>query len=291
MNCMLSRFLFSALIPDLIGDARQRFVLSRELVEEAVRAVCCGSAPPEAACSATCVWSRGFRQEISADPEIVRRHQKPGNPFVLDFPSISKERDSLSIGLTLIGSAIQDAEVYIKAIGRLCRGIASGGAVAVDSVDLHDALHSLGTPEMFHGDRLLLISLQDVLDAVPSTRKALLQFHTPLRLFHGGRPVPGFDFPLFFRSLLRRVSSLVAYYCDVELDIDFRAVSRVAGEIACCSSGLSTVSGRGIGGFVGEVLIEGDLQDLLPILRAGELLHAGKGASYGYGSFKLDFPD
>jgi len=41
-----------------------------------------------------------------------------------------------------------------------------------------------------------------------------------------------------------------------------------------------------MGGFVGEVVYEGDIRPYLPLLRAGEVFHAGKGTSFGLGKYE-----
>jgi hypothetical protein len=40
-------------------------------------------------------------------------------------------------------------------------------------------------------------------------------------------------------------------------------------------------------GIVGEGVLTGDLEPFLPYLRLGEYLHAGKGASWGFGRVEI----
>ena len=42
-----------------------------------------------------------------------------------------------------------------------------------------------------------------------------------------------------------------------------------------------------LGGFVGEMEIEGDLEPLVPLLRTAEILHLGKGATFGLGRMEI----
>ena len=42
-----------------------------------------------------------------------------------------------------------------------------------------------------------------------------------------------------------------------------------------------------LGGFLGTLAIEGDLAPLWPLLRTAEVLHVGKGATFGLGKLEL----
>jgi CRISPR/Cas system endoribonuclease Cas6 (RAMP superfamily) len=42
------------------------------------------------------------------------------------------------------------------------------------------------------------------------------------------------------------------------------------------------------GGFVGDATFEGDLAEFLPALRLGELVHVGKGTTFGLGKYRLE---
>jgi hypothetical protein len=43
-----------------------------------------------------------------------------------------------------------------------------------------------------------------------------------------------------------------------------------------------------MGGFVGTVEIAGDLAPFLPLLRSAEVLHVGKGATFGLGRIAVE---
>ncbi len=43
-----------------------------------------------------------------------------------------------------------------------------------------------------------------------------------------------------------------------------------------------------IGGFVGGITFEGNLTPFLPLLKAGETMHVGKGATFGLGRYKME---
>ena len=43
-----------------------------------------------------------------------------------------------------------------------------------------------------------------------------------------------------------------------------------------------------MGGFVGTARFEGELDEFLPFLRLGELVHVGKGSVFGLGFFRVE---
>jgi hypothetical protein len=43
-----------------------------------------------------------------------------------------------------------------------------------------------------------------------------------------------------------------------------------------------------LGGLVGRLTLEGDLAPFAPLLRAAEILHAGKGAVFGLGKVEVE---
>lgn len=42
-----------------------------------------------------------------------------------------------------------------------------------------------------------------------------------------------------------------------------------------------------MGGFVGEIIFEGEIEPFMPLLKAGEILHVGKGTSFGLGKYRI----
>jgi hypothetical protein len=42
-----------------------------------------------------------------------------------------------------------------------------------------------------------------------------------------------------------------------------------------------------LGGIVGEITYTGNLEPFIPLLRAGEILHAGKNTSFGLGRYTI----
>jgi len=102
-----------------------------------------------------------------------------------------------------------------------------------------------------------------------------------------GRELNRFDPVFFIRSLLRRLSSLAAYYGE-GVDTDhFRYLAGLAGEVRLLRQAVvrdTVAQGRGISG---SYELQGPFAELGPLLCLGGLVHLGKGVSYGQGAFDV----
>ncbi|HWI40360.1 MAG TPA: CRISPR system precrRNA processing endoribonuclease RAMP protein Cas6 [Verrucomicrobiae bacterium] len=233
-------------------------------------------------------WEEIFAQAVSADPEEVRRHQKPPLPFVFDLPVLSPSEREARVGLVLVGRGISRLPEFLQAfsnmlaagepvrgslLGVACRGF-SGEETAVSST----------------GEGAVILNGADYLQEPEGVGGLGLTFDTPLKLTADGRTLHRFDFSVFFRSLLRRLSSLAACYCGTPLQADFQRLASLSREISVDDSRMQAARWKGerISGVLGTAGISGDLLELQPFLRLGTFFHCGKGASYGLGRFRLE---
>jgi hypothetical protein len=126
-----------------------------------------------------------------------------------------------------------------------------------------------------------------------------LQFLTPTRLKFDGKLSPKLEFHILIRNLLRRISLLSYFHCGEELVLDFKGLIESSKNIKVKKENLSwfdweRYSNRQetkmkMGGFIGSITFEGDLESFLPFLTLGEYIHVGKGTSFGLGKYKVEF--
>ena len=238
---------------------------------------------------ARCAFPATFGQQIADDPEAVRRHQKPPLPFIFRFPvlpSAPNRGSACELALTLVGSAVQHLHCYFAAVrflieakrGSFLRVEAEspGGArTAVASVD-HPALPLLG-------------SLDPALAGPLSTENVALRLLTPLKLVQDGRLLKSFTFANFTRTLMRRVSSLAYHYEGAEPALDYRWLSQRSEAVQTIESDCRFVSWNGRpAGIVGTARFKGDLEPFHLLLQLGTATHLGKGASFGFGAYRLE---
>jgi len=299
MDLNLVHLIFSLTIDGSVTDRFALFHLRRFFPVEMRRATC-GRTTPCGECrdAVDCPWFPLFGQPLSSDPATVKRHQKPPLPFVFDIPLLTPgcaDAVDVEIGLTLVGSAVLCADRFIVAVARMLGGEFGGSdlAVSLDSV-ASGVLTGDRTPVKFSKGgalgNLMILSAQDVAGGTTGSEGiAHFLLLTPLRLLHEGKLQRRLYGSVFLRGLIRRVSSLAATYGGTEMDDDFRWLAEQSRGVRLADTEFFYDGGGGqsTAGVMGEGSIEGDLDPFLPYLLLGEYLHAGKGASWGFGRYRL----
>ncbi len=205
-----------------------------------------------------CPFHLLFGQELSSDPETVRLHQKPSLPFSLYISGIDGNSSSVTVGMSVIGIAVNYITFFHTA---LLRVVEAGGEHV-----LQNTVHS-GT--------------------------ITLHLKSPLRLLNSGSIAHRFDFGMFFCSQLRRCSSLCAYYGAGELDLDFAGLSKAAQDVAVLEDKTNYTqppwSKRpNNAGVTGTAECAGLLEPMHSLLILGSYFNAGKGATFGSGFYQIE---
>lgn len=240
-------------------------------------------------CKTECPYHAIFSQTLAADPVALKRHQKPPLPFAFSFPDFLQYSNRMVIRLIVAGYAINALEMLLQG----CISMLKSEKCSIEKItscDYHGAETMLGSEQepLRFRDSLVLLSS----DSIVSTNVAhysesimSLRIVTPLRLVSNGRLLHSFSFQPFFRSVMRRVSSIAFYYADYEFDCNYREISRAAEEIRCISGTFRFTSQPGclVHGITGSGELIGNFEWVLPFLTLGSYFNAGKGASYGSG--------
>ena len=272
---------------------------------EAFRRLVCRGNSPE--CSngpgcADCPYCVLFSQQPGADPSAVRCHQKPPLPFIFSFPAngaAPKQANDFTCTLVLVGKALNQTTVFISAFRSLLANGHKAGLFAEAAVSLVESLDFHGNPTAIaQGEvapdtgSLVTLDAQGVVDSRCRPSDAVgVAFITPLKLAKTGKIMYSFDAGQFVRSLMRRVSALTYYYCDYEMRDNFREYAHAANRIELLEDNFyyaDTVRRYPtLSGVMGDGVLNGDFNELMPFLALGEYLHLGKGASYGMGQYRL----
>jgi hypothetical protein len=261
-----------------------------------------------------CVYTHLFETFIEGEPPPFLRGL-PTSPRPYVFEPAGETRhfgpgDPLDFDLLLFGQATELEAYALLAVERM----AAGGLgrdrfpFVLDHVSVADG--GTGWREVLRRGRALpmdsgfaVTPSLPALDGLDGLRpgRAVLRFLTPTRLKHGDELQPAVGFRALTFAMLRRILEMAHFHLPgaaATIDWNFRPLLEQASTIRVTASRLSwrdwerysNRQGRKmtLGGFVGEMEIEGDLAPLAPLLRTAEILHVGKGATFGLGRMEIE---
>ena len=240
-----------------------------------------------------CPYQVVFAQQLSPDPEIVRLHQKPSLPFSLYISNIDSNISTATIGMVVIGTAVNYIEFFHTALSRMVEAVAytvlhpAKFTMRCYNLDYQAARHEIRDSASLC-ESVILLSGQHILNNTVHSDCVTLWLKSPLRLLSNGSIAHRFDFAAFFRSQLRRCSSLCAYYGAGELDLDFVWLSEAAQSVAVMNDEIhysqpSWSKRLNRAGLTGTAEFAGLVEPMFSLLRLGSFFNAGKGASFGSG--------
>jgi hypothetical protein len=245
-----------------------------------------------------CPYQIVFSQQLSSDPEIVRSHQKPSLPFSLFIREIDSDTSSITVSLTIIGTAVNYVELFHASLKRMVK-IAIGAVLAstefrllIYCIDYQGLRHEIRDSSSLT-DSIILLSGQYILQNSINSDSVKLSLQSPLRLFNNGSIVHHFDFSLLFRTQLRRCSSLCAYYGAGEMDLDFSALSQASKAVCLLEDAVKFTQPKwsnrpNYGGLTGIAECIGLTEDMFALLLLGSYFNAGKGAALGLGFYQVE---
>lgn len=256
----------------------------------------------------TCPYSFVFENHSTTttapSEEKVRVAARP-HPYAFQPPpetTVSYQPgERFSFGISLFGKANDYLPHIIYAvemmgengIGRRHGG--TSGQFVLETISSGDHLVYSGQAKVLHRDHPLTnLNLEPDTSPAPETVNSLtVSFLTPLRLKHQNQFQDTLPFHLLIRTALRRLATLEQYYADGEPPLDYRGLTRRAGQVDTLKSDcrwldLGRYSSRQqaamfLGGMVGSIQYGGDLGEFLPILRYCQQTQLGKQTTFGLG--------
>ncbi|GFO73301.1 hypothetical protein BJAS_P4036 [Bathymodiolus japonicus methanotrophic gill symbiont] len=249
-----------------------------------------------------CTYPKIFETPAPTNADLQRFSAIP-NPFIVEPPPMGERNlqvgEEFSFGLVLIGQAIPHLPLIIYAWQEaLQQGLGKSHAKA--------ALQSVIFEPGQLSEQVIYSSQQGELLAEPQFECPLLEpvdrlklrLLTPLRIQQRGRvlshAMQGRD---FLMALVRRYYLLQEFHSEHYQAPDFSALAQQAEGIQCKTQfhwyEWQRYSSRQkqkmvFGGVLGELELEGDLADFLPILALGQWLHVGNKTTFGMGRYLID---
>ncbi len=271
-----------------------------------------------------CVYSYIFETPPPEGSEILRKYEKAPHPFVIEPPLETKRdykpNETLSFALILIGKAVDYLPYFIYTFEELGKiGIGKGrgkylleevrseepapagfkqgsgvGSKRSEGKVIYSFVDRQLKQTLYYSPSLLKRGLGGV---SPNSSLITLHFLTPTRIIVHGDLVVDLEFHHLIRSLLRRISTLSYFHYGKRLNLDFKGLIEKAHTVRVKDKNTKwhdweRYSARQdtrmkMGGFVGKITFEGDLSEFMPFIELGEILHAGKGTSFGLGKYEI----
>jgi hypothetical protein len=293
-----------ALLPSFKGS------MLRGAFGRALRKAACAMGPQQAceACGlrSACLYTRLFETFIENEPPPFLKGQTAApRPFVLE---VDEERrhfapgDCLRFDLLLFGSAVQLQTLAAVAVGRMAehglgerrRRFTAEQIAFLDASGEFTALFANG-----HLIRKgLAPSLLPPHNGLPEN-EVVLRFLTPARFKTAGRLQGSLGFRALVFRMLARALELSHFFGDrAAIDWHFQPLLRQADGVRVLEQDLTwkdlkRYSARQgtemtMGGFVGSMRLTGDLAPFAPLLRIAEIIHIGKGTTFGLGRVEVE---
>lgn len=251
-------------------------------------------------------WKALFQPGLSDDPVARRKFQKPAPAFVVKMPVMHKQSlaagSQLDLEVLFLGTGIPLINEFLRSLIHLGHlGLVSGeGRFEVTEAYSRDAngLERRAWSQHEPLERLScsVLPLAWLFQEEQLKGSVTLKFTTPTRLMVDGKPLRKPLFSHVFPFMLRRATSMLFAHGGVELFDDSSQLFERVGEVKVVESTLlwhdwRALPGRQglvVGGFVGEMVVEGQaLEDVYWVLAVASLFGIGKGATYGAGGFIL----
>lgn len=276
------------------------------------RVVCVVKNKPCSMCNLRqrCIYSYVFETPPPEETDCLRKYTNIPHPFIIEPPEDGRcdfePGDTLTFNLILIGRAVEYLPYFIYTFEELGRiGIGKGRGryelqdVRCEGQEIYNSIDRQLRSELEFG----VMSIEEALKTKNSILNShnfstiTLSFLTPARIVVNGDLVVDLEFHHLIRNLLRRISNLSYFHCGKKLDIDFKRLIEKAEKVAAVYRDLrwhdwERYSARQdtkmkFGGFIGVIGFSGALEPFIPFLTLGEVIHIGKGTSFGLGRYRL----
>lgn len=251
-----------------------------------------------------CVFTKIFEIFIQGEPPpFLKGVLEAPKPFIIDPYDVAtdyKENEALEFAITLLGRACEYNPYIIFAVSKMCEHGLSARRFPFKCLLAY--WYKDGEERMlYRGDTQCLCeaakpSLPEVDGAfsLPLT----LKFLTPTRLKFQNRYTMDFTFRTLTFKMLQRILELAHFHVpDAHPLWEFHDYLNQADKVSITNKNLSwddwpRYSNRQsakmeMGGFFGDITLHGDIGPFTQLLRMSEIVHVGKGTSFGLGKIGL----
>jgi len=230
----------------------------------------------------SCPFTEIFKIKLQPSHSLYGKYTAPPVPYILypDFGGSNKfvRGSTFAVELTLIGKAVEYDTFLLQIVQQLGEGEGL----------LYRKIECSGIETMIGDDRKSHLRFSEQ----PTVATQLkLHFLSPLIFKVESNQIKSLPFTALMRSLAERVSVLNRLYCD-ENSADLKLFSSEITDKEYIDSFYKTeveVKKKVYkDALLGSVAYRGQLNEYMPLIRAGEALHLGRFANYGFGKYIIE---
>ncbi len=233
----------------------------------------------------------------------LRLHRPPPRPFALSSGIVKDDEKRMVIDLVLFGPALKQASFFLTAAVRALRKIKGRWPVTVHRVvDVTPAFPAHIQNSTAAATGLLLADwLEPGTIQLQRQSAADVTVHclTPVCLSPRGNYSNAFSLELLARNIIRRLRDLKRTYgvdtkmgqLDGQLFVGLAAVENRANHLQPCTArrySFRQHQPHSLHGQCGQAVFGHVPPGIVPLLQAAEIIHVGKGSSWGLGKIILN---
>lgn len=258
-----------------------------------------------------CAYSYIFETSPPRNKEsiLLEKYEAIPKPFIIEPPkekkTVYEKGERINFNLILIGRAVNYLPYFVivfEELGRIGLGKGKGKFFLKQIRKRDELIYSDESKKLKVGEvDIVEIPSQfnfEEANNVESKMTCTLEFLTPLRIKYERDLVVVPQFHILIRNLLRRLWLIYYFHGEFEEpEWDHREIIEASKKIRIKENALKwfdweRYSGRQkskmiMGGLIGKITYEGRILPFIPLLKAGEIFHIGKGTSFGLGEYVI----
>lgn len=238
----------------------------------------------------------------------LRNVEKIPHPYLFEIPFVTKQYydagESFGFSIRLFGFAADYALNMIEVVSLM-------GRRGITKLRAPFRIENVYTGSFESEGKLLYNGMKQQYLSLPAIeyfsykishgeiKKMALDLLTPLSLVENGRFQSIPEFSTFITSLVRRTAILAYYAGGISGVPDVTQGEKITvDDVRVAQQDLEWTdtlrysnhqkTNMKFGGLVGKMIYEGNITVWLPLLMFGELIHAGKRTSFGFGQYRVE---
>jgi hypothetical protein len=259
-----------------------------------------------------CAYTRLFETLVGDDaPPFLKGLPTSPRPFIFDCRNLHREfkrGEILSFDLLLLGNSGEYYPYIVFALKRMAeQGLSRRHHTFIlKQVDVQikiDNFENKTSWQTLYDHKRTTLSENPVFLTLPQNgnfdSEIVLHFLTPTRIKVRDRLVIEFDFRTLVFKMIRRTLEIAHFYAPgQDIDWEFHPLLQAADKINIVQHRLRWIDWQRhsnrqqqnmkLGGFIGSLRLQGDLAPFTSLLHTSQLLHVGKGATFGLGKMAIE---